>query len=304
MSEPVTFDNRVVIVTGAGGGLGRAYAAMLATRGARVVVNDLRNAAPVAEELIAQGGLAVPDDHDIATDEGAQGIVDHAIQAYGRIDAIVNNAGIFPLRRFPEMPWDVFDAMQKVHVYGPYFVTKYAWRHLIDSGHGRVVLVSARAALYAETADLSHYGAAKGAILGLTRQLAHEGAPHGIAVNAILPSAFTYDDHPRAASFAHQIGIDPTDREQLATRSTELAAAVVTWLCHPDCSANGEFVRAHVGEVRRASFSMSRGIDDPHLTVETVRDRFDEIMDSDGAEILPALWEATSSRPTGDPHDR
>ncbi|MBL7499152.1 SDR family NAD(P)-dependent oxidoreductase [Frankia sp. CNm7] len=290
MSSAVSFDDHVAIVTGAGGGLGRGYAKLLAARGARVVVNDLRNATAVVEEISSLGGKAVADEHDISTEEGARGVVRTAVEAFGALDAVVNNAGVFPACPFLEMTWEIFDLMQRVHTYGPYFTTRYAWPHLVESGHGRVVMVSAKATLWGETRHLTHYGAAKGAVLGMTRQLAMEGAEHGICVNAVLPSALTSVEHPRARELARRVGADPADREQVVERSTALAAAVVAWLCHPDCAANGEFIRAQVGEVRQVSFSMTHGINDPGLTVEAVRDGFDAILDPTGAAVLAPLW--------------
>jgi NAD(P)-dependent dehydrogenase (short-subunit alcohol dehydrogenase family) len=290
MQDSVDFGGRVVIVTGAGGGLGRAHARLLAARGARVVVNDVRNAAGVVAELAAAGGTAVADAHDIGTDEGARALIQTAAGAFGGVDALVNNAGIFPVCPFAEMTWEMFDRVQRVHAYGPFFATRYAWPYLIKSGHGRVVMTGAKAAIWGETPDLTHYGTAKGAIFGMTRQLAREGAPHGIAVNAILPSALTGPGHPRARELAERMGVDPGDRDATAERSTELAAAVVAWLCHPGCTANGEFIRARTGEVRRLSFTLSVGINDPAgLTVERVRDNFAAIMDWAGATILPAI---------------
>lgn len=290
MHAAVSFAGRVVIVTGAGSGLGRAYVRLLAARGAKVIVNDIRNAAEVAADLTARGGTAVPDSRDIGTDEGARGLIQTAVDAFGGVDALVNNAGIFPACPFPEMTWEMFDQMQRVHSYGPFFATRYAWPHLIRSGHGRVVMVGAKAAIWGETPDLTHYGTAKGAIFGMTRQLAKEGIPHGIGVNAILPSALTSVEHPRARELAQRMGVDPADRAAVSERSTDLAAAVVAWLCHPDCTATGEFIRAQVGEVRRISFTMSAGINDPGgLTVERMRDDFDAVMDWAGATILPTI---------------
>ncbi|WP_045877795.1 SDR family NAD(P)-dependent oxidoreductase [Pseudofrankia sp. DC12] len=290
MPSELRFDDRAVIVTGAGRGLGRGYARLLAARGARVVVNDLRNAPEVVAELEGLGGKAVADGHDISTEDGARGLVQTAVDAFGAIDAIVNNAGVFPAMPFPEMTWDVFDLMQRVHIYGPFFTTRYAWPYLVESGRGRVVMVSAKATLWGETRDLTHYGTAKGAVLGMTRQLAMEGAEHGICVNAVLPSALTGVEHPRARWLAVQMGVDPDDRDAVVDRSTALAAAVVAWLCHPDCTVTGEFIRAQVGEVRRVSYAMTRGINDAGLTLEKVRDRFPEVLDPAGAAVLAALF--------------
>jgi NAD(P)-dependent dehydrogenase (short-subunit alcohol dehydrogenase family) len=261
---------------------------MLASRRARVVVNDVEDSSEVVSAITAEGGLAVANQHDISTDQGARGLVDATIDAFGRLDAVVNNAGVAPMCSFPEMTWDIFDRTLKVHVYGSFFVTRYAWPHLVDSGCGRVVIISSKAALWGETAKIAPYGTAKGAQLGLTRQLAVEGAPHGICVNAVFPTAMTFLHHPRADELARQLGMDPSDREALAARSAELVAAVVAWLCHPDCTISGEFFKAQAGAAQRVTFSITPGIGDPALTAETVRDRFAEIVDWTGAtEISP-----------------
>ena len=278
------FGGRVALVTGAGRplGLGAAYARMLASRGARVVVNDVLDSSEVVESITRDGGIAVPDGHDISTDDGARGLVESAVEAYGRLDAVVNNAGVAPMCPFPEMTWDVFDRTLKVHVYGSFFVTRYAWPHLIASTRGRVVVISSKAALWGETAQIAPYGTAKGAQLGLTRQLAVEGAPHGIGVNAVFPTAMTFLQHPRAHELAGQLGMDPANREALAERSSDLAAAVVTWLCHPDCGVSGEFFKAQAGDAQRVTFAVTPGVSDRDLSPETVRDRVDEILDESG----------------------
>ena len=297
MAPAVNFDGRVAIVTGSGRryGLGSAYAKMLAGRGAKVVVNDVQDSSEVVDQISSQGGQVVADKHDISTEEGARALVQTAVDAYGRLDMVVNNAGVVPLYPFPDMPWDEFDRTLKVHVYGSYFLTKHAWPHLIDSGSGRVVMISSIAALWGWTPNLSNYGVAKGAVLGLTRQLALEGDPHGIHVNVVFPNALTHVDQNtgpmmfRAREYAEHLEMDPSDLPTLAETSAEKVAAVVAWLCHPDCTSNGEFFNAQAGGVRRVFLSMSTGIHDPRLTVEEVRDRFDQIMDPTDGEVLPAF---------------
>jgi NAD(P)-dependent dehydrogenase (short-subunit alcohol dehydrogenase family) len=286
--SPLDFEGRVAVVTGAGRplGLGAAYARMLASRGARVVINDVQDCSEVVKTITAAGGSVVADGHDISTDDGARGLIESALDAFGQLDAVVNNAGVAPMKPFPEMTWEVFDQTLKVHVYGSFFVTRYAWPHLIATGRGRVVIISSKAALWGETAKIAPYGTAKGAQLGLTRQLAVEGAPHGICVNAVFPTAMTFLHHPRADELAEQLGMDPTDREGLSSRSSELVAAVVTWLCHPDCTVSGEFFKAQAGEAQRVSFAITPGIGDLGLTPETVRDRFAEICEWSGATAI------------------
>jgi len=292
MSSPLSFAGRVVIVTGAGAGMGRSHARVLAARGARVVVNDIRSAAAVVDEIRAAGGEALADENDISTPEGAPRLIESALGHFGAIDAVVNNAGIPCGDPFPEVTWERFDQVQKVNAYGAYFVTQHAWPHLIASGSGRVVMIASKAAAIGAP-HLSAYGASKGAILAMTRQIAAEGAAHGIGVNAVTPSAITQMSvrpHPLSARMAQWLGVDPADRAMLAERSAAVVSTVVAWLCHPDCGSNGEFIDAVGGQTSRLTFAMASGIADGDLTVETVRDRFDEILDMDGASILPTLF--------------
>lgn len=198
MSEPVRFEDKVVIVTGAGGGLGRAHALLFAKHGARVVVNDLGGSAhgeganaSAADRVVAEireaGGTAVAN-HDSVTD-GAK-IVQNALDAFGRIDVVVNNAGILRDKTFAKMEDPDWDQVYRVHVEGAYKVTHAAWPHMREQNYGRVIFTSSTSGIYGNFGQ-SNYGMAKLGLYGLTRTLALEGRKNNILVNAIAPTGGT-----------------------------------------------------------------------------------------------------------------
>jgi NAD(P)-dependent dehydrogenase (short-subunit alcohol dehydrogenase family) len=200
MSE-LRFDGKVAIVTGAGAGLGRSHALLLASRGATVVVNDTGGpvagggldtgpADAVAAKIRAVGGRAIADSHSVATADGGAALVRTALDAYGRVDVLVNNAGILRNAPFEEMSEQNLEAVLDVHLRGAFFVTQSAWRAMRDQGGGRIVNTTSSAGLLGN-AGFSNYAAAKGGVYGLTRVLGIEGAKYGIKVNAIAPTAAT-----------------------------------------------------------------------------------------------------------------
>jgi NAD(P)-dependent dehydrogenase (short-subunit alcohol dehydrogenase family) len=195
----VELDGRVAVVTGAGGGLGRSHAILLAARGAKVVVNDLGGsrdgsgagsemADAVVAEILAAGGDAVANYDSVATPEGGQAIVQSAIDAFGRIDIVVNNAGILRDVSFQKLDPEALDLVLKVHLYGAFNVTRAAWGHLKEQQYGRIVSTASGSGLYGNFGQ-TNYAAAKLGIVGLTRSLAIEGAKYGITANAIAPIA-------------------------------------------------------------------------------------------------------------------
>ncbi|AHA17222.1 TPA: SDR family oxidoreductase [Pseudomonas aeruginosa] len=198
MSDALRFDDQVVIVTGAGGGLGRAHALLFAKHGAQVVVNDLGGsthgegasasaADKVVAEIRAAGGTAVAN-HDSVTDGGR--IVENALDAFGRVDVVVNNAGILRDKTFHKMEDADWDLVYQVHVEGAYKVTRAAWPHLREQAYGRVVFTSSTSGIYGNFGQ-SNYGMAKLGLYGLTRTLALEGRKNNILVNAIAPTGGT-----------------------------------------------------------------------------------------------------------------
>lgn len=198
MSQSIRFEDKVVIVTGAGGGLGRAHALLFARHGARVVVNDLGGSAhgeganasaadQVVAEIRAAGGTAVAN-HDSVTDGGK--IVQNALDAFGRVDVVVNNAGILRDKSFAKMEDADWDLVYRVHVEGAYKVTRAAWPHLREQNYGRVIFTSSTSGIYGNFGQ-SNYAMAKLGLYGLTRTLALEGRKNNILVNAIAPTGGT-----------------------------------------------------------------------------------------------------------------
>jgi NAD(P)-dependent dehydrogenase (short-subunit alcohol dehydrogenase family) len=194
----VRFDDRVAIVTGAGGGLGREHALLLAARGARVVVNDLGGAtdgtgasAGPAERTVKEiedlGGVAVADTSTVATVEGGQAIVDTALEAFGRVDIVISNAGILRDKAFHNMTTELLDPVLDVHLKGAFHVLRPAWVRMREAGYGRVLVTSSNAGILGNFGQ-TNYGAAKMGLVGLARVLAQEGARHNIKTYGKLSS--------------------------------------------------------------------------------------------------------------------
>jgi len=277
------FDGKVAIVTGAGGGLGRAHALLLATRGALVVVNDLGGAVDgsggsaspaeqVVEEIKAAGGEAVADANSVATPEGGEAIVQTAVDTFGRIDIVVNNAGILRDKAFHNMTDDLVQPVLDVHLRGAFNVTRPAWGRMREQGYGRVVNTASSAGILGNFGQAS-YGAAKMGLVGLTQVLAIEGARYNISANAISPIARTRMTEEVLGNLVEYV--DPA-----------AVSPVVAWLVHEDCPVSGNVYSVGGGRVARFFVGLTPGYLDKDLTPEAVRDHFDEINDPDGYVIL------------------
>jgi NAD(P)-dependent dehydrogenase (short-subunit alcohol dehydrogenase family) len=286
------FDGRVAVVTGAGRGIGRAHALLLAQRGARVVVNDLGGAmdgtgadatpaAQVVAEITRAGGQAVANADDVSTTEGAEAIVASALDAFGRVDAVVNNAGILTTSEFPQTEVDELMRHLSVHLLGSFNVTRAAWPHMVEQGYGRVVATTS-ASFFGMTTIVA-YASAKAALIGLVRSLALIGAPHGIASNLIAPLADT-----RMSGGSRLPGATPRPRRpDDAPRPAELIAPVVAYLCHEDCPVSGEILSAGRGGVARIFLAETVGYTNLGLTPEDVRDNWSAVVDEEGASASP-----------------
>lgn len=290
MTEPLRFDGKVALVTGAGRGLGRSYALLLAERGASVVVNNrirpgLESERPVAEvvaeEIEHAGGRAAASSHDISRPEGAAAAVTSAIDAFGALNIVVNNAGVAHSQTFEAYPRSDFESLMSIHVNGTWAVSQAAWPHLTQSGAGRIVNTVSRAAYLGDPQGAA-YATAKGATHGLTRALAVEGAARGIKVNAICPAAWTplYD---RAAT-----DIGQEARDDLRRRfKTEYVAPVIVALAHESCPCTGEVITAMGGKVNRYFVGETRGIEvGVDFTAEEFLDRLPDVWDEEGHSTL------------------
>lgn len=274
------FDGRVALVTGAGRGLGRSHAVYLASRGAAVVVNDLGSALDgggtdkepanqVVNAITKAGGRAIASFESVT--DGAQHIVQRALDAFGRLDIVVNNAGILKETEFGPNVLAIFKRHMEVHFFGTVAVTEAAWPHLIASGCGRVVNTTSPTLM--GFPGYTPYVAAKGAILAFTRNLAFEAAPLGIKVNAIAPSA--------ASRMAEGVNIAESFKEFIrAKMPAEIVSPVVAYLAHESCAVTGETLKTESGAVQRLVTGLNRGIMDEKLTPEIVAAHITEIMDS------------------------
>lgn len=250
------FDGQAIIITGGARGLGLAYARLLAARGARLVINDLGVAldgsggseAPAhqaADEIRGAGGYAIADASDIATEAGAQHVVEACLRAWGSVDAVINNAGNFLGQRpLQEANFDDFANLWRVHLGGTLHVCMAVLPHFHRAGSGRIVNTSSNQALYG--APLSaDYAAAKGAVMGYTLSLAAATRGTGIGVNILSPGAFTrmVSGDARSAEAARMLE---------SGLGAALAAPAAVWLCHPACKSHGEIIEAYAGRFSRA----------------------------------------------------
>ncbi len=287
----ITFDGRVAIVTGAGGGLGRAYARELARRGARVVVNDLgatvdgtgastRAADVVVDEIREAGGEAVANYDSVSTPEGGAAIVQTALDEFGTVDIVINNAGILRDRSFANITWDEVHAVLDVHLRGAFYVSQPAYRVMKEKGYGRFVFTASNAGILGNFGQ-TNYGAAKMGLVGLSNVLAIEGAKYGIKSNVIAPVARTRMTEDLLGPFAEML--DP-----------DQVMPMVVYLCSEENPYTHEIFSAGGGRFARFFVGVNQGwFAGPKATpsVEEVRDHLEEIRDIAEYRILGSATE-------------
>ncbi|MFA7602782.1 MAG: SDR family NAD(P)-dependent oxidoreductase [Novosphingobium sp.] len=280
MSE-LRFDGRVAVITGGGRGLGRAYALLLAGKGCKVVVNDLGapikgdgSDAGVAQQLVdeirAAGGEAVADTNSVATPEGAAAIVQTALDAYGKVDILIHNAGNVRYGTIREISFEDFKAVVDVHLMGAFYMVKALHPLMCDAGYGRIVLTSSIGGIYGNNRCVN-YGISKSGMIGLSNIAALEGEAFGVKSNVIVPSAVT-----RMA--------DGLDISQYPPMEPELVAPAVAWLAHEACDVTGEMIAAIGGRIARCFIAETKGVYQPGWTIEEVDAAMPQVHDK--GEVL------------------
>ena len=292
MTHPdLGFDGKVAVITGAGGGLGRQHALLLASRGALVVVNDLGGAVDgsgsdkgaaqkVVDEIRGLGGEAVPDTNSVSTVEGGAAIVKTAVDAFGRVDIVINNAGILRDKSFQNMEPDMVKAVLDVHLAGAFNVTQPAFKLMREQGYGRIVSTSSAAGIFGNFGQ-ANYGAAKMGLVGFTRVLAVEGAKYNIKANAIAPLAYTRMTENLLGNLGERL--DPS-----------FVSPIVAYLAHEECPVSGEVYSVGGGRVARVFIAESQGYFNPTLTVENVRDNFEQIRSEVDYKVPANIGEETA----------
>lgn len=285
MSE-LRFDGRVAVITGGGRGLGRAYAELLAARGAKVVINDLGvslkgdgvgedPAADTVRAIKAAGGEAVANTDSVATPEGGKAIIQSALDHYGRIDILIHNAGVVRRAPLAEMSYEDFEFVLDVHLRGAFHVVRPAFPLMCKAGYGRIVLTGSINGLYGNYQN-ANYSTAKAGTQGLSNVVALEGAAHNVKSNVILPAAVTRMS-------------EGVDTSAFPPMPPEMVAATVGWLSHESCSVSGEMLVSAAGRVARAYIAETPGVYRPEWSIEDMAAQIDAIRDTSAPVVFDAV---------------
>ena len=286
-----SYKDKVVVVTGAGGGLGKAHAIEFAKRGAKVVVNDLGGdgdgtgksdmADVVVEEIRALGGEAIANKASVSDKEGAQSIIDDAVNAYGTVDILVNNAGILRDKSFKNMDLGDWDVVMNVHLNGSAYVTKAAWNLMWKKNYGRILFTSSTSGIFGNFGQ-SNYGAAKMGMLGFMNVLAIEGVAKNIRVNTLAPSAET-----RLIGTIPGVEVNPDNPDPM--RHPKLVSPAVLLLCDDDAPTN-KTVHAGDGRFHSSATFVNKALQfGPDVTYEDLLEKKDELLDMSNVEEMNGL---------------
>jgi NAD(P)-dependent dehydrogenase (short-subunit alcohol dehydrogenase family) len=296
LSKKIAFDGRVAIVTGGGQGLGQAHSNLLASRGATVVVNDLpdngtdlgisERANRAAAEIVAAGGKAIAIGGDVTSREAMDSLISQTLDRFGQIDILISNAGTASYIPFHQMTLEDFDRMLRIHMHGSFLLAHAAWPHMAKRGYGRIIMTSSNGMFGLE--NHAHYSAAKAGVFGLMRALSLDGRTTGIAVNAIMPNAYT----PLAQQVASSPTVGADTAKAIAAMASqaagpELVSPFVAWLAHESCQVTGEVILAGMGKACRVVTAHGPGYADLEVTIEAVRDHWAEIARFDAAGEFP-----------------
>lgn len=295
------FEGKVVVITGAGGGLGKAHALEFASRGAKVVVNDLGGAGDgtgsgdaadlVIDEIKAAGGEAIANKASVSDKAGAQSIIDDAVKAFGTVDILVNNAGILRDKSFKNMEMGDWDIVMDVHLNGTAYVTKAAWPIMYEKNYGRIVLTSSVSGIYGNFGQ-ANYGAAKMGMVGMMNVLAIEGLSKNIKVNTLAPAAET-----RLIGTIPGVEVNPDDPDPM--RHPQLVTPAVLLMCAEDAptgkiihAGNGEFYASAVFSNKHLKFGED-------VTYEDLLEKKDQLLDLSAAEEMSGLIRVLQAQKKG-----
>lgn len=291
-TDELRFDGRVAVISGAGRGLGRAHALLLASRGARVIVNDFggshegdgMSAGPandVVAEIIAAGGEAAADTNDIGSEDGCKALIETARKEFGRVDIVVNNAGISRWATFPEADAENLERTLDVHVRGTWHTTRAAWPYMVEQNYGRIITTTSTG-MFGLPANLA-YATAKGAVIGFTRSLAVAAEPLGIRVNCLAPNAITRPSENLKKSDMGAASA-PLDEARLAAMDSAYVAPMAAYLAHESCAVNGEILVAGAKRYARWFLGVTDGwLDDGDAgtSIEDIASHWGEINDAE-----------------------
>ena len=288
----MSFDGKVAIITGAGGGLGKEHALLLADLGVKIVVNDLGGSVDgsgksdaadlVVEEILAAGGQAVANKDSVSDREGAKRIVETAVKEYGTVDILINNAGILRDKSFKKMTLDEWDLVINVHLNGSAYVTWHAWPIMYEKNYGRIMFTSSVSGVLGSFGQ-SNYGAAKMGMVGLMNNLSRDGASHNIHVNCLSPGAAT---RMTASIPGSEIDADEPDEKS----HPKLVSPAVLYMVSED-APNGRIIQAAGGRFASDMVFSNKGVElDLDATWEDVAENSDAILDVDSASRKTTFW--------------